>query len=57
MSAVAPFAGTWIEIGHHVLIALVPRSLPSRERGLKSAHTLACDWPGWSLPSRERGLK
>ena len=54
---VAPFAGAWIEIYKKVCCARWGRSLPSRERGLKS-----CPYnPQYShipsLPSRERGLK
>ncbi len=33
---VAPLAGAWIEIVSHMMIHIVLRSLPSRERGLKS---------------------
>ena len=32
-------------------------SLPSRERGLKSAGSRLMHAKSWSLPSRERGLK
>ena len=39
------------------LLAETIRSLPSRERGLKSGLGAASKPPGWSLPSRERGLK
>ena len=35
--AVAPFAGAWIEMYCHQKYILRSRSLPSRERGLKSA--------------------
>ena len=34
-----------------------PKSLPSRERGLKLAMPLKQEWKLSSLPSRERGLK
>ena len=55
--SVAPFTGAWIEIMKYLLHICRIRSLPSRERGLKSA----CRWYGQgrrrSLPSRERGLK
>ena len=55
---VAPFAGAWIEIAHkpgseHERIW----SLPSRERGLKSAIMALNALDIQSLPSRERGLK
>ena len=57
-SPVAPLAGAWIEIhkgggdahGGH-------KSLPSRERGLKSLQLLNTASEPLSLPSRERGLK
>ena len=35
-SDVAPFAGAWIEISTCLLGFWVPKSLPLRERGLKS---------------------
>ena len=55
---VAPFAGAWIEMSSTLVFSVAPvLSLPSRERGLKSA----CRVPFFrffgSLPSRERGLK
>ena len=56
---VAPLAGAWIEIGiTKERIKRRMRSLPSRERGLKSE---CLPWTEGgahpSLPSRERGLK
>ena len=54
---VAPFTGAWIEMSNTACSRYCPRSLPSRERGLKFlAHEVqvALDL---SLPSRERGLK
>ena len=36
MLAVAPLAGAWIEINRDMATLVTPRSLPSRERGLKS---------------------
>ena len=39
-SSVAPLAGAWIEIIHHPLDDVLFQSLPSRERGLKSASFL-----------------
>ena len=54
---VAPLAGAWIEINVSHVSPLALRSLPSRERGLKSEYDLdPTDWCT-SLPSRERGLK
>ena len=54
---VAPFTGAWIEI----LDGFTPRnalkSLPSRERGLKSGTGRSYTDTSTSLPSRERGLK
>ena len=35
---VAPFAGAWIEIAGNGSDVVRPRSLPSRERGLKSTY-------------------
>ena len=55
---VAPLAGAWIEIVSVVAdIAKRIASLPSRERGLKSAHCKILPMERLSLPSRERGLK
>ena len=56
--SVAPFTGAWIEItlrAHHGPTG--HRSLPSRERGLKSVRNRYPVLSHWSLPSRERGLK
>ena len=54
---VAPLAGAWIEILHWAMPARSAKSLPSRERGLKSdAVVFQFNHPR-SLPSRERGLK
>ena len=55
--AVAPFAGAWIEMYCHQKYILRSRSLPSRERGLKSCNRRLMDHQIRSLPSRERGLK
>ena len=57
LSVVAPYTGAWIEIrGGFSSIGFI-KSLPTRERGLKSARQAkAVDSP-WSLPTRERGLK
>ena len=54
---VAPLAGAWVEINRSWKRYWMARSLPSRERGLKSEWSPY--WPGYpqSLPSRERGLK
>ena len=38
---VTPFAGVWIEIGSHINSVVPPRSLPSRECGLKFAFATA----------------
>ena len=54
---VAPFAGAWIEITRQNKHMLPKRSLPSRERGLKSRHRYFKNRKSPSLPSRERGLK
>ena len=41
MRWVAPFAGAWIEIARPRFVRSArPRSLPSRERGLKSCHSV-----------------
>ena len=54
---VAPLVGAWIEIPKECLQDHLCTSLPSWERGLKSAGGawLLCDYA--SLPSWERGLK
>ena len=56
--SVAPFTGAWIEIIFvgRTIEAFV-RSLPSRERGLKSNVDVESMNILRSLPSRERGLK
>ena len=55
---VAPLAGAWIEIAYNDLKVFGDKSsLPSRERGLKSALSLSNADTTVSLPSRERGLK
>ena len=36
LDQVAPFAGAWIEMVGQLLLRYVTKSLPSRERGLKS---------------------
>ena len=54
---VAPFAGAWIEIAGNGSDVVRPRSLPSRERGLKFALFVFILNSVESLPSRERGLK
>ena len=56
-SLVAPFAGAWIEMVKNEWQGLNGQSLPSRERGLKSAERVDELNPSQSLPSRERGLK
>ena len=54
---VAPYAGAWIEIIRLSPRRVLPRSLPTRERGLKSK-SVACFFRDFrSLPTRERGLK
>ena len=57
INAVAPFAGAWIEMHRPLSCPQILRSLPSRERGLKSPTAPACTATCPSLPSRERGLK
>ena len=42
IESVAPFAGAWIEINLKHRKNRMERSLPSRERGLKSLHTSKC---------------
>ena len=42
---VAPFAGAWIEIAGNGSDVVRPRSLPSRERGLKYFYYSTCDIP------------
>ena len=54
---VAPFTGAWIEMARITGVDLARGSLPSRERGLKSAMGPEYDQIIESLPSRERGLK
>ena len=54
---VAPLAGAWIEIISAWWPISRMRSLPSRERGLKSMIQSVFPLMKWSLPSRERGLK
>ena len=54
---VAPFAGAWIEILAVVIRSPQLKSLPSRERGLKSEAAFNKETAQRSLPSRERGLK
>ena len=54
---VAPLAGARIEINVEKAEYLRLRSLPSRERGLKSKRLFICRLSRRSLPSRERGLK
>ena len=55
--AVAPFAGAWIEIRETQKGTNMKKSLPSRERGLKSLLVYQDYLNFVSLPSRERGLK
>ena len=57
INAVAPFAGAWIEIGGKHVQRVTCKSLPSRERGLKSQTPVLLSTIYTSLPSRERGLK
>ena len=54
---VAPFAGAWIEIRETQKGTNMKKSLPSRERGLKSLLVYQDYLNFVSLPSRERGLK
>ena len=54
---VAPLAGAWIEISTLIIVPYPKKSLPSRERGLKSLGDLESVNVEQSLPSRERGLK
>ncbi len=54
---VAPYAGAWIEITNEEIVVDVSRSLPTRERGLKSVRTIPSIVKHTSLPTRERGLK
>ncbi len=54
---VAPLAGARIEIKVFTAVWDITRSLPSRERGLKSLQFEYCPPQRRSLPSRERGLK
>ena len=54
---VAPLAGAWIEIGGGYVWGRRHKSLPSRERGLKSDFYVHFAVLSQSLPSRERGLK
>ena len=54
---VAPLAGAWIEIQSIVDAKMTGRSLPLRERGLKSPVPHLSHPKVWSLPLRERGLK
>ena len=57
-NVVAPFAGAWIEIWLAAANGkTAQRSLPSRERGLKSGVQAENTAIIPSLPSRERGLK
>ena len=56
-SAVAPFAGAWIEILPMQSLRSAGQSLPSRERGLKFPIQSVSALLPLSLPSRERGLK
>ena len=55
--AVAPHTGAWIEIKSDRYIPSAQRSLPIRERGLKSLFMAYGIAIGTSLPIRERGLK
>ena len=58
IEAVAPHAGAWIEIrSGGACWRIIRRSLPMRERGLKSHEPCACGGRDQSLPMRERGLK
>ena len=56
--SVAPSAGAWIEIPKKRDILIPERkSLPPRERGLKSLYLYTQILQYLSLPPRERGLK
>ena len=57
ISLVAPYAGAWIEIRICPRKAFRERSLPMRERGLKSYNAIFSPSLTQSLPMRERGLK
>ena len=57
LRSVAPFAGAWIEMLVYGFDIGGGKSLPSRERGLKSYGRSADYGQNQSLPSRERGLK
>ena len=54
---VAPLVGAWIEISKRFINTAVASSLPSWERGLKSALSYVLATLSGSLPSWERGLK
>ena len=54
---VAPYTGAWIEIYFSLSGCAYIRSLPTRERGLKSRCRLEAEQIELSLPTRERGLK
>ncbi len=57
MRAVAPRAGAWIETAAVNGAALMPWSLPVRERGSKRPVDGVENVLVWSLPVRERGSK
>ena len=57
MENVAPYAGAWIETPKALVLKATPRSLPTRERGLKRLHYPTQRKQSRSLPTRERGLK
>ena len=55
---VAPYTGAWIEIHSTIWLVHSFKSLPTRERGLKSKFKFRFyNVYVWSLPTRERGLK
>ena len=55
--AVAPYTGAWIEIHPAFGKRRFGKSLPTRERGLKSFTAYRRPPEEGSLPTRERGLK
>ena len=58
LKIVAPYAGAWIEITLIRIERFKFKSLPMRERGLKSVpDEIFKPWTDLSLPMRERGLK
>ena len=54
---VTPYAGVWIEIEIYPSETIEPKSLPTRECGLKFAIAVLIAVSIMSLPTRECGLK